>query len=167
MQREIAVRNAPRYPHIVHVNEMLSSSKHLYLAMDLVRGSELFDGLALANVPVQGAEVHLHRQHISAIDFCDLVRVYHFEPESKSSSLSQDINKLTFTYFWLASFKSKYPKTELLSTVMRLSHCIAPELSSLHVQPTAMYEGDKVDLERVKWCCSTCSPAACRSSTSA
>ena len=76
IKREISVMKMVEHPNIVELHEVMASKSKIYIAMELVRGGELFNKISRGRLREEVARVYF-QQLISAIDFCHSRGVYH------------------------------------------------------------------------------------------
>lgn len=129
--------------HIVNLHEVLTSSKNLYMVMDLVTGGELFDAVA-AEGRLSEVRTRLYfQQLVDGVHYCHTRRVYHRDLKPENLLLSGDKQTLKITDFGLSSIKAQNASSELLHTIMGSPHYIAPEIITSAAQG---YDGGKVDV---------------------
>lgn len=49
LKREIAIMKILKHKNVVQLQEVLQSSKHIYIVLELVTGGELFDRIGMGN----------------------------------------------------------------------------------------------------------------------
>lgn len=143
VRREIAVTKAMRHPNIVNLHEVLTSSKNIYMVMELVTGGELFDAVAESGRLSEATARLYFQQLIDGIHYCHNRRVYHRDLKPENLLLSGDKQTLKITDFGLSSIKAQNASSELLHTIMGSPHYIAPEIITSAAEG---YEGSKVDV---------------------
>lgn len=47
LKREIAIMKILKHKHVVQLREVLQSSKHIYIVLELITGGELFDRIGM------------------------------------------------------------------------------------------------------------------------
>ncbi|KAI9117490.1 hypothetical protein K1719_011656 [Acacia pycnantha] len=137
IKREISVMNMVKHPNIVELYEVMASKSKIYIAMELVRGGELFKKVARGRLKEDVARVYF-QQLISAIDFCHSRGVYHrdLKPENL---LLDEYGNLKVTDFGLSTFSDG-----LLHTTCGTPAYVSPEIIS-----KKGYDGAKSDI----WSC--------------
>ncbi|KAK1865321.1 hypothetical protein I4F81_007854 [Pyropia yezoensis] len=70
VRREVAVMKALRHKNIVRLYEVLTSSKHIYLVMELVTGGELFDIISDRGRLSETVGRVYFQQLVCGIDYC-------------------------------------------------------------------------------------------------
>ncbi|CAN8070715.1 unnamed protein product [Agarophyton chilense] len=143
VRREIAVMKAMTHPNIVNLHAVLTSSKNLYMVMDLVTGGELFDAVAEQGRLPEPLARSYFQQLVDGIHYCHSRRVYHRDLKPENLLLTADKKTIKITDFGLSSIKAENASSELLHTIMGSPHYIAPEIITSAEQG---YEGAKVDV---------------------
>ncbi|KAI9126104.1 hypothetical protein K1719_003522 [Acacia pycnantha] len=142
MKREISVMKMVEHPNIVELYEVMASKSKIYIAMELVRGGELFNKIARGRLREDVARVYF-QQLISAIDFCHSRGVYHRDLKPENLLLDEDGN-LKVTDFGLSTFAEHLRQDGLLHTTCGTPAYVAPEVIG-----RKGYDGDKADI----WSC--------------
>ncbi|KAK4257541.1 hypothetical protein QN277_007115 [Acacia crassicarpa] len=137
IKREISVMNMVKHPNIVELYEVMASKSKIYIAMELVRGGELFKKVARGRLKEDVARVYF-QQLISAVDFCHSRGVYHRDLKPENLLLDEDGN-LKVTDFGLSTFSDG-----LLHTTCGTPAYVSPEIIS-----KKGYDGAKSDI----WSC--------------
>ena len=142
VRREVAVMKALRHRNIVRLYEVLTSSKHIYLVMELVTGGELFDIISdRGRLSEPDGRVYF-QQLVCGIDYCHRRLVYHRDLKPENLMLSED-GALKIVDFGLSSIKSANSGTELLHTVCGTPHYTSPEVITSAKEG---YDGAKFDV---------------------
>lgn len=142
IKREISVMKMVEHPNIVELYEVMASKSKIYIAMELVRGGELFNKIARGRLREDVARVYF-QQLISAIDFCHSRGVYHRDLKPENLLLDEDGN-LKVTDFGLSTFSEHLRQDGLLHTTCGTPAYVAPEVIG-----RKGYDGDKADI----WSC--------------
>ncbi|KAF5725870.1 CBL-interacting protein kinase 9 [Tripterygium wilfordii] len=142
IKREISVMKMVKHPNIVELHEVMASKSKIYIAMELVRGGELFSKVAKGRLREDVARVYF-QQLISAIDFCHSRGVYHRDLKPENLLLDEDGN-LKVTDFGLSAFSEHLKQDGLLHTTCGTPAYVAPEVIG-----KKGYDGAKADL----WSC--------------
>ncbi|CAN0838420.1 CBL-interacting serine/threonine-protein kinase 6 [Linum grandiflorum] len=142
IQREISVMKMVKHPNIVELHEVMASKSKIYIAMELVRGGELFNKVAKGRLKEDVARVYF-QQLISAIDFCHSRGVYHRDLKPENLLLDEEGN-LKVTDFGLSAFAEHLKQDGLLHTTCGTPAYVAPEVIG-----KKGYDGAKADL----WSC--------------
>lgn len=142
VKREISVMKMVKHPNIVELDEVMASKSKIYLAMELVRGGELFSKVAKGKLKEDVARVYF-QQLISAIDFCHSRGVYHRDLKPENLLLDDEGN-LKVTDFGLSAFTEHLKQDGLLHTTCGTPAYVAPEVIG-----KKGYDGAKADI----WSC--------------
>lgn len=164
LKREISVMKKVKHPNIVELHEVMASKSKIYLAMELVRGGELFSKVSKGRLREDVARSYFS-QLISAVDFCHSRGVYHRDlklenllldnndnkntvPESgdgSSTSIDDDSNYiLKVTDFGLSALSPSAASGGMLHTTCGTPAYVAPEVIA-----NKGYDGAKADI----WSC--------------
>lgn len=139
---QITVMKALRHKNIVNLYEVLMSSKHIYMVMDLVEGGELYDELTSRGPFSEKEARDYFRQLTEGMIYCHTRRVYH--RDLKFDNLLLDKNGvIKIGDFGLVSIKGAESTTELLHTQVGTPHYTAPEIIA---RASTGYDGVKVDV---------------------
>ncbi|GAB0494185.1 hypothetical protein MMPV_005475 [Pyropia vietnamensis] len=142
VRREVAVMKALRHKNIVRLYEVLTSSKHIYLVMELVTGGELFDIISDRGRLSEAEARTYFQQLVCGIDYCHRRLVYHRDLKPENLMLGED-GALKIVDFGLSSIKSANSGTELLHTVCGTPHYTSPEVIT---SAKNGYDGAKFDV---------------------
>ncbi|GMI81459.1 SNF1-RELATED PROTEIN KINASE 3.14, SOS3-interacting protein 3, CBL-INTERACTING PROTEIN KINASE 6 [Hibiscus trionum] len=142
MKREIAVMKMVKHPNIVELHEVMASKSKIYLAMELVRGGELFSKIAKGRLNEDSAR-HYFQQLVSVVDFCHSRGVYHRDLKPENLLLYEDCS-LKVTDFGLSAFSEHLKQDGLLHTTCGTPAYVAPEVIG-----KKGYDGAKADI----WSC--------------
>ncbi|KAK9733956.1 hypothetical protein RND81_04G103600 [Saponaria officinalis] len=146
MKREISVMKRVKHPNIVELFEVMATKSKIYLAMELVRGGELFTKISKGGKLDEDVARSYFRQLISAVGFCHSRGVYHRDLKLENLLLDHDGN-LKVSDFGLSTFFDGVDQQEhLLRTSCGTPHYVAPEVVSKRGQG---YDGAKADI----WSC--------------
>ncbi|TKY54710.1 CBL-interacting serine/threonine-protein kinase 6 [Spatholobus suberectus] len=142
IKREISVMKKVKHPNIVELHEVMASRSKIYIAMELVRGGELFNKVSKGRLKDDVARLYF-QQLISAVDFCHSRGVYHrdLKPENL---LLDDRGNLKVSDFGLTAFSDHLGQDGLLHTT-----CGTPAYVSPEVIAKKGYDGAKADI----WSC--------------
>ncbi|KAL5201404.1 hypothetical protein ABZP36_035758 [Zizania latifolia] len=143
IKREIAVMKMVSHPNIVELHEVMATRTKVYLALELVRGGELFHRIARHGRVGEDVARRYFRQLVSAVDFCHSRGVYHrdLKPENLLLDEAGNLKVADFGFSALAGHASP---DGLLHTACGTPAYVAPE-----VLGGKGYDGAKADL----WSC--------------
>nr|ACJ84672.1 unknown [Medicago truncatula]AFK33832.1 unknown [Medicago truncatula] len=142
IKREISVMKMVKHPNIVQLHEVMASKSKIYIAMELVRGGELFNKIVKGRLKEDVVRVYF-QQLISAVDFCHSRGVYHRDLKPENLLLDEDGN-LKVSDFGLCTFSEHLRQDGLLHTT-----CGTPAYVSPEVIAKKGYDGAKADI----WSC--------------
>uniref|UniRef100_A0A7C9A2F7 non-specific serine/threonine protein kinase n=1 Tax=Opuntia streptacantha TaxID=393608 RepID=A0A7C9A2F7_OPUST len=146
IKREISVMKSVKHPNIVELYEVMATKSKIYLAMELVRGGELFAKVKKGGRLDEDLARFYFSQLISAVDFCHSRGVYHRDLKLENLLLD-DQGRLKITDFGLSTFLAeRQDEEQMLHTSCGTPHYVAPEVVSRKAQG---YQGSKADI----WSC--------------
>ncbi|XP_047073113.1 CBL-interacting protein kinase 6 isoform X2 [Lolium rigidum] len=143
IKREIAVMKRVSHPNIVELHEVMATRSKIYLALELVRGGELFARIVRSGRVKEDVARLYFRQLISAVDFCHARGVYHRDLKPENLLLDEAGN-LKVVDFGLSALADHARADGLLHTL-----CGTPGYAAPEVLQDKGYDGAKADL----WSC--------------
>lgn len=142
LKREICVMKMVNHPNIVKIHEVMASKTKIYIAMEYIRGGELFAKISRGRLREEMARTYF-QQLISAVDFCHSRGVYHRDLKPENLLLDEKGN-LKVSDFGLSALSDHLKKDGLFHTTCGTPAYVAPEVIG-----KKGYEGAKADL----WSC--------------
>ncbi|KAL6576456.1 CBL-interacting protein kinase 2 [Orobanche hederae] len=142
IKKEISGMSLVRHPNIVQLYEVLATRAKIYLVMEYVRGSELFNKVAKRRPKVDATRRYFE-QLISAVDLCRSRGVYHRDLKPENLLLDGNGN-LKISDFGLSALAESKRQDGLLQTTCGTPAYVAPE-----VIDRRGYDGAKADT----WSC--------------
>ncbi|KAL8108184.1 CBL-interacting protein kinase 5-like [Apium graveolens] len=142
IKREISIMRLVKHPNVVQLHEVMATKTKIYLALEHVKGGELFNKVAKGRLKEASARKYFH-QLIAAVDFCHSRGVYHrdLKPENL---LLDEFGNLKVSDFGLSAFHESKRQDGLLHTTCGTPAYVAPE-----VLLKKGYDGEKADI----WSC--------------
>ncbi|CCW65392.1 unnamed protein product [Phytomonas sp. EM1] len=145
LKREIAVMKRLRQPNIIELHEVMQTSNHIYLVLELVTGGELFEKIASERrFDEKTARKYFH-QLICGIHYCHQQGIAHRDLKPENLLLDEH-GTLKISDFGLSNIQRPTVGTgnTMLQTVCGTPNYVAPE-----VLKEQGYDGLKADI----WSC--------------
>ncbi|ESL10592.1 serine/threonine protein kinase [Trypanosoma rangeli SC58] len=145
LKREISVMKMLHQPNIIELREVMQTTNHIYLVLELVAGGELFDKIAEAKRFDEPTARRYFHQLIAGIHYCHSQGIAH--RDLKPENLLLDANDtLKISDFGLSNIHSGNApgRGTMLQTVCGTPNYVAPE-----VLKERGYDGVKADV----WSC--------------
>lgn len=139
VKREISVLKSMKHINVVQMKEVLKSTNHIYIVMELITGGELFDKIVAAKKFEEDTARRYFRQLIEGISYCHQNNIAHRDLKPENLLLDASDN-LKISDFGLSGIVNS---NSLLQTICGTPHYVAPEVL------TGKYEGKKADI----WSC--------------
>uniref|UniRef100_A0A0D9X8B0 non-specific serine/threonine protein kinase n=1 Tax=Leersia perrieri TaxID=77586 RepID=A0A0D9X8B0_9ORYZ len=143
MKREIAVMKRVTHPNIVELHEVMATRSKIYLALELVRGGELFARIVRCGRVAEDVARRYFAQLVSAVDFCHSRGVYHRDLKPENLLLDEAGN-LKVVDFGLSALADHARADGLLHTL-----CGTPGYAAPEVLRDKGYDGAMADI----WSC--------------
>ncbi|XP_044620070.2 calcium/calmodulin-dependent protein kinase type 1B isoform X1 [Equus asinus] len=126
VENEIAVLRRVSHPNIVALEDVHESPSHLYLAMELVTGGELFDRITERGSYTEKDASHLVGQVLGAVSYLHSLGIVHrdLKPENLLYATPFEDSKIMVSDFGL----SKIQAGNMLGTACGTPGYVAPEL---------------------------------------
>lgn len=139
IQREIALMKLLDHPHIIKLNEICESSRHLFIVLEYAENGELFDYLIARRSLTIDEAMRLFRQIIYGVDYLHNNSICHrdLKPENILLDANNNIKIADFGF-------ARWLKTSTADTSCGSPHYAAPE-----VVKGLPYNGKKADI----WSC--------------
>ncbi|KAG4952141.1 hypothetical protein JHK82_045010 [Glycine max] len=142
VKREISMMKMVKHQNIVELHEVMASKSKIYIAMELVRGGELFNKVSKGRLKEDVARLYF-QQLISAVNFCHSRDIYHRDLKPENLLLDEHGN-LKVSDFGLTAFSEHLKEDGLLHTT-----CGTPAYVSPEVIAKKGYDDAKADI----WSC--------------
>ena len=129
LRREIAILKVLKHPNIVMMKEVLQTSKHIYLVLELVTGGELFEKIAVEKKFEENVARKYFQQLVLGVRYCHRQGIAHrdLKPENL---LLDDKGNLKISDFGLANLQRGGPNGQptMMQTVCGTPNYVAPEV---------------------------------------
>lgn len=148
VRREVAIMKALHHRNVVGLHAVLSSSRSIYVVLDLVDGGELFDEIATAgtNGLPESAARNYFRQLLTGLQYCHARGVVHRDLKPENLLIEKRTGVLRITDFGLSAIKGANSTSELLRTLAGTPNYLPPEAIT---SADDGYDGEKLDA----WAC--------------
>ncbi|KAG9392562.1 Protein kinase domain [Carpediemonas membranifera] len=140
IRTEVACLRMLDHPNVVNLREVLASSSHIYLVMELVTGGELLDRLALERHFPVGVARRYMIQLLSAVDHCHKKGIVHRDLKPENILLDEHGNA-KISDFGLSALYVQGFRATMLATCCGSPHYVAPEVVS-----RGKYDGRLADM---------------------
>jgi serine/threonine protein kinase len=128
LKREIAIMKILKHDHVVHLREVLQSSKHIYIILELITGGELFDRIVQAKRFPEDTARKFFQQLIGGIHYCHTQGIAHRDLKPENLLLDENDN-LKITDFGLSALSSASDgRQKMLMTTCGTPNYVAPEV---------------------------------------
>ncbi|KAH9599970.1 Protein kinase domain [Trypanosoma melophagium] len=129
LKREIAVMKMLHQPNVIQLREVMQTTNHIYLVLELVRGGELFERIATAKRFDEPTARHYFHQLVAGVHYCHLQGIAHrdLKPENL---LLDDNDTLKISDFGLSNLHrgNVGGQGTMLQTVCGTPNYVAPEV---------------------------------------
>lgn len=125
LKREIAVLKMLRHKHIVSMREVLQTSRHIYIVLELVEHGELFERIVQQRRFPEDQARKYFQQLILAVRYCHNQGIAHRDLKPENLLLDRDGN-IKISDFGLANLTNN--TDDLMSTVCGTPNYVAPEV---------------------------------------
>lgn len=145
LKREIAVMKRLRQPNIIELHEVMQTSNHIYLVLELVTGGELFEKIASERRFTEPVARKYFHQLICGIHYCHSQGIAHRDLKPENLLLDSS-GTLKISDFGLSNIQrgTGGNGNTMLQTVCGTPNYVAPE-----VLKEQGYDGLKADI----WSC--------------
>lgn len=125
LKREIAVLKTLRHKHIVSMREVLQTSRHIYIVLELVEGGELFEQIVSERRFPEEKARRYFQQLILAVKYCHTQGIAHRDLKPENLLLDKH-GIIKISDFGLANLTND--SGDLMSTVCGTPNYVAPEV---------------------------------------
>jgi len=128
LKREIAIMKILKQDHVVGMREVLQSSKHIYIVLELVTGGELFDRIVQAKRFTEDVARKFFQQLITGIHYCHSQGIAHRDLKPENLLLDEN-DDLKISDFGLSALSSASDgRQKMLMTTCGTPNYVAPEV---------------------------------------
>jgi serine/threonine protein kinase len=92
LKREIAIMKILKHKHVVGLREVLQSSKHIYIVLELITGGELFDRIVSLKKFDEPTARKFFQQLINGVEYCHAHGIAHRDLKPENLLLDVDDN---------------------------------------------------------------------------
>eukprot|EP01080_Neovahlkampfia_damariscottae_P007525 gene7525-11849_t len=136
MKREISVLKSIQHENVVTMIEVLKSSNHFYIVMELITGGELFDKIVSVKKFDEKVARRYFQQLIDGLSYCHKKGIAHRDLKPENLLLGKN-DTLKISDFGLSGLAGD---NKMLSTICGTPHYVAPEVLS------GSYDGISADV---------------------
>lgn len=141
LKREIAIMKILKHKHVVNLIEVLQTTKHIYIVLELVTGGELFDKIVQAKRFNEDQARRYFQMLINGIEYCHAQGIAHRDLKPENLLLDANDN-LKISDFGLSALSEGVDgRQKLLMTTCGTPNYVAPE-----VLLEQGYDGFKADI---------------------
>eukprot|EP00992_Anisonema_acinus_P013354 TRINITY_DN8693_c0_g1_i1.p1 TRINITY_DN8693_c0_g1~~TRINITY_DN8693_c0_g1_i1.p1 ORF type:complete len:437 (+),score=91.80 TRINITY_DN8693_c0_g1_i1:71-1381(+) len=127
LKREIAIMKHLKHQHIVKLQEVLQTAKHIYIVLELVTGGELFDRIVAAKRFDENTGRKYFQQLILGVYYCHQQGIAHRDLKPENLLLDGQ-DRLKISDFGLSNLQRGGGDSALLQTVCGTPNYVAPEV---------------------------------------
>jgi serine/threonine protein kinase len=129
LKREIAIMKILKHKHVVGLREVLQSSKHIYIVLELITGGELFDRIVSLKKFDEPTARKFFQQLINGVEYCHAHGIAHRDLKPENLLLDVDDN-LKISDFGLSALSTNTGdgRQQLLMTTCGTPNYVAPEV---------------------------------------
>ncbi|RHW70843.1 serine/threonine kinase [Trypanosoma brucei equiperdum] len=129
LKREIAVMKVLRQPNVIELREVMQTTNHIYIVLELVTGGELFDKIAAAKRFDENTARHYFHQLIAGVHYCHSQGIAHRDLKPENLLLDSD-DTLKISDFGLSHLHNGNAGGQgtMLQTVCGTPNYVAPEV---------------------------------------
>lgn len=127
LKREIDIMKKVDHPNILKLFEIFEDEQHVYIVMELINGSELFDRIVDKGYYSEKNTVNIVKQILSAVSYLHKLGIAHrdLKPENLLCSGTDDTEEVKIADFGLSKM---FDGNELLMTSCGTPGYVAPEV---------------------------------------
>ncbi|ORC86603.1 putative serine/threonine protein kinase, putative,protein kinase [Trypanosoma theileri] len=129
LRREVAVMKMLRQPNVIQLREVMQTTYHIYLVLELVRGGELFDRIAAAKRFDEPTARRYFHQLIAGVNYCHMQGIAHRDLKPENLLLDES-DTLKISDFGLSNLHrgNVGGQGTMLQTVCGTPNYVAPEV---------------------------------------
>mmetsp|Transcript_11129 Transcript_11129/g.16398 ORF Transcript_11129/g.16398 Transcript_11129/m.16398 type:complete len:321 (+) Transcript_11129:186-1148(+) len=132
LRKEIAIMKMIKNEHVVQLKDVLQTDRHIYIAMELVTGGELFEKIVAEEKFEEAKSRRYFQQLVNAISHCHAQGIAHRDLKPENLLLGAD-DKIKITDFGLSTLaKGRHGKKQILKTTCGTPNYVAPEVLLNH-----------------------------------
>lgn len=127
LKREIAIMKHLKHEHIIGLKEVMQTSKHIYIVLDLVTGGELFDRIVALKRFDENVGRKYFQQLVGGLYYCHQQGIAHRDLKPENLLLDAQ-DRLKISDFGLSNLQRSGNDQMLLQTVCGTPNYVAPEV---------------------------------------
>eukprot|EP01027_Heterolobosea_sp_BB2_P009656 GEZU01014225.1.p1 GENE.GEZU01014225.1~~GEZU01014225.1.p1 ORF type:complete len:246 (-),score=52.10 GEZU01014225.1:74-811(-) len=128
LKREIAIMKILKHQYVVDLKEVLQTSKHIYIVLELITGGELFDRIVSAKRFSEDQARRYFQQLITGIEYCHKQGIAHRDLKPENLLLDANDNLKISDFGLSALSEGRDGRQKLLMTTCGTPNYVAPEV---------------------------------------